>query len=310
MTTGGFVPERARGATPAGRGSLLAALDLESIETGMFRGRTGRPMAPTYGGEVACQALLAAGTTVAAERHPHSLHAYFLRRGDPTCPVLYQVEQVHDGGSSSARSVVALQHGAPILVLNASFHVPEIGLAHQEPGLDVPLPEQLPPAAATVAGSDAEQRDWFASISARFPLELRFHDELPRSATSGGELVPPRQRFWLRACEPLPDDPLRQACALTYASDLFLLSSAPPPHGLTVGRHGRQYASLDHSIWFHAPFRADTWLHMTQESPWAGGARALYRGQVHDRTGRLVASVAHEGLVRVREHPRSGGCGM
>jgi acyl-CoA thioesterase-2 len=279
---------------PAG---LQQILDLERIEDLVFRGRS-RPVAETrvFGGEVAGQALIAAARTVVPERTVHSLHAYFMRPGDPGRPILYQVDPIRDGRSFTTRRVVGIQHGEPIFTLSASFQVTEPGVHHQVPELAVPDPDALPTTAELMERAGEQSVAWFAHFNRRFPLELRFPEEPPAVASVRGEARPPRQVVWVRATERLPDDPALHACAATYVSDLMLL-----PHKLLFGTSGLQMASLDHAVWFHAPFRADDWLCYEQESPWAGGARALCRGSLFDRAGTLVATVMQEGLIRVRE---------
>lgn len=296
------VPEGSGDASAVADGiiSLQQILDLEQIELRVFRGRT-RPtdMTRVFGGEVAGQALVAAGRTVPAERRVHSLHAYFLRPGDPKTPILYEVDALRDGRSFTTRRVVAIQHGEPIFNLSASFHIAEPGVAHQVPALVAPDPETLPPGEQALDATDDRTREWFAQVRARFPVEVRFPDEPPRLATGRGERPPPRQRVWLRAGRLPPDDPLLHQCAVTYLSDLFLLASALPPHGTLIDDAGVQMASLDHAVWFHAKFRADDWLLYDQEGTWAGGGRALCQGRVFDRDGGLVASVMQEGLIRL-----------
>ena len=247
---------------------------------------------------------MAAGRTVSADRAVHSLHAYFLRPGDPGAPILYTVDPIRDGRSFSTRRVVGVQHGEPVFQLSASFHVAEDGVAHQVPRLDSPSPEELPPAEESLRGVDERSRRWFARISEAFPLELRFPEELPRFATVRGERRPPRQRVWVRSAQPLSDDPLVHVCAATYASDLFLLAASLPPHGVVIDDPGVLVASLDHAVWFHAPFRADDWLFYDQEGTWAGNARALCRGSFFDRNGTLVASVVQEGVIRTGAAPQ------
>jgi acyl-CoA thioesterase-2 len=292
----------------SGRGSagLLQLLDLERIDDLYFRGRS-LPTASTrvFGGEVAAQSLVAAGRTVPGERQVHSLHTYFLRPGDPAIPTLYRVDPIRDGGSFTTRRVVAIQRGEPIFHLSASFQTPESGPSHQIPTLVAPDPDALPPSSTTMAASGDATRDWFAGVSGWFPFEMLFPEDLPRMATVRGDAAPPRQRFWLRAAEALPDDPLVHVCAMTYASDMLLLSSALPPHRLLIGQPGLQFASLDHAIWFHAPFRTDDWLFCEQEGFWAGGARALCRGTLFDRNGVLVATIMQEGLIRLRDGNQS-----
>ena len=287
---------------------LQDILDLEQIAVDVFRGRS-RPTAATrtFGGEVASQALVAAGRTAPADRPVHSLHAYFLRPGDPGEPILYTVDAIRDGRTFTTRRVVAVQRGEPIFHLSASFAVVEEGFAHQRPQLDAPDPDDLPTAVQTLEHADERSRTWLTRISEAFPLELRFPDELPRFATVRGERRDPHQRLWLRSAQRLDDEPLIHACAATYASDLLLLSSALPPHGVVIDDPGVLLASLDHAVWFHAPFRADEWLLYDQEGTWAGGSRALCRGRFFDRHGTLVASVVQEGLVRVTPRPGPSG---
>jgi acyl-CoA thioesterase II len=287
--------------SPPTHGMLREILDLERLDAYLFRGRS-RSAAPmrVFGGEVAAQALVAAGRTVPPQRRVHSLHGYFLRPGDSTAPILYHVDAIRDGGTFTTRRTVAVQNGEPVFHLSASFQTPEEGFAHQVPRCDAPPPEDLPPAEVTMADADETSRAWFAFMRANFPVELRFVGELPRIATMRGEARPPAQRFWFRSAERLPDDPLLHGCAVTYASDLMLLGSALPPHRTFIGDADLQFASLDHAVWLHAPFHADEWLFYDQEGTWAGNGRGLCRGSVFDRSGRLVASVAQEGLIRVR----------
>ena len=284
---------------PAG---LEQILDLERIEDFVFRGRS-RPVAETrvFGGEVAGQALIAAARTVVPDRTVHSLHAYFLRPGDPGRPILYQVDPIRDGSSFTTRRVVGIQRGAAIFTLSASFQVTEPGVHHQVPVLTAADPDELPPPSTLLERAGERSVAWFAEFSRRFPLEVRFPEEPPAVGTVRGEVRPPRQVVWVRSTEKLPDDPALHACAATYVSDLLLLSTALLPHQLMFGDPRLQMASLDHAVWFHAPFRADDWLCYQQESPWAGNARALCRGSLLDRGGTLVATVMQEGLIRLRE---------
>jgi acyl-CoA thioesterase-2 len=280
--------------------TLEQILDLEEIDTRVFRGRSRKTdVARIFGGEVAGQALVAAGRTVPQDRRVHSLHAYFLRPGDPGAPILYQVDTIRDGRSFTTRRVVGTQRGEAVFHLSASFHIAEKGVSHQVPQLVAPAPEELPSAEESLANADERTLAWFARIRDRLPLDWRFPEELPRLASVRGELRPPRQRVWVRSAQPLSDDPLVHVCGATYASDMFLLSSALPPHGVVIDDPGSQVASLDHAVWFHAPFRADDWLLYEQEGTWAGGARALCRGSLFDRHGTLVASVVQEGLIRL-----------
>jgi acyl-CoA thioesterase-2 len=274
-------------------------LELGRLDAGLFRGVGGGTASyRAFGGHVAAQALTAAGRTVPGGRTAHSLHAYFLRPGDACAPIEHRVDDVRDGGSFSTRRVAATQGGAVILTLTASFQVPEAGVSHQVPVLDAPPPEELPVGAGPLTGGDPRAQRWYADLAGRHPVEIRFHGAPTRIALTRGERIPPRQRFWIRVTGALPDDPLLHCGSLAYVSDLLLLSSSLGPHRLATSARSLQFASLDHAVWFHAPFRADDWLFYDQESEWAGAGRALCRGRIFDRRGTLVASVMQEGLVR------------
>jgi acyl-CoA thioesterase-2 len=288
---------------------LASVLDLERLDDRHFRGHSD-PISPTrvFGGQVAAQSLVAAGRSLPEARPVHSLHAYFLRPGDPRVPISYEVDPIRDGRSFSTRRVVATQGGEAVFHLSASFHEPEEGLVHQVPMTSVTAAEALPPADETMAAADEATRAWWSVVREIFPLELRFVDEPVRARVLRGERPPPRQRIYLRSSQPLGDDPLVHVCALTYASDVFLLSTALPPHGLVMGGPTNvQGASLDHAMWFHAPFRADEWLLYEMESTWAGDGRALCRGHLFDQAGRLVATVMQEGLLRRPPSAREDG---
>jgi acyl-CoA thioesterase-2 len=264
--------------------SLIDLLDLEEIEANIFRGRSPSDWRQrVFGGQVAGQALVAAGRTVPADRPVHSLHAYFIRPGDPSVPIVYMVDRVRDGRSFTTRRVSAIQHGKTIFTLSASFHHPEPGVQHA-----VAMPAAPPPDTVT-----QPEDDFFTAN----PFDLRFvgpprDDPGQRVAGTGHNLV------WLRANGELPDDPLLHVCLMTYASDLTLLDSVLRRHGLSWVDGQTSGASLDHAMWFHRPFRADRWLLYDQESPIAAGARGLARGQVFTEEGDLVVSVVQEGLVR------------
>ena len=280
--------------------SLEQILDLEKIEVWTYRGFSFHPGSTrAFGGLVAGQALVAAGRTVPDDRRVHSLHAYFLRPGDTAAPILYTVEPVRDGRSFTTRRVLAVQHGETIFSLSASFQVPEDGPAYQEPVLDAPGPGESAAAGPVTSAAQA----WYDEFLRRFPVEVRFPEaDGPAWLTiMRGEQGPPRQRFWVRSRQPLPDDPLVHVCAVAYASDMSLLDSVLLAHGLTWGAEGLAAASLDHAMWFHGPFRADDWLLYAQESPAASGARGLAQGRIFRRDGRLIASVVQEGLIRVAE---------
>ncbi|CCG03731.1 acyl-CoA thioesterase [Blastococcus saxobsidens] len=291
-------PPRRPGVAPAG---LTGLLRLTPVEEGVFRaGPRSTVTGHAFGGAVAAQALLAAGHTVPAERAVHSIHGHFLRPGDITAPTDFRVTPVRDGGSYTLRSVVAEQHGAAVFALTASFQAPEEGWRHQLPELDAPAPEDLPPLEEAADATDGPVRQWLSRLAERHGFEFRFAGELPRVAAARDERAHPRQRFWLRSREPLADEPLAHSCAVTYASDMLLLSTALAPHATVVGAPGVAAASLDHAVWFHEPARVDQWLFYDQESSWAGGGRTLCRGRIFDRSGRLVATVVQEGMVRRR----------
>lgn len=278
--------------------SLSSILDLEPLEGNRFRGRSPRiGWQRVFGGQVIGQALLAACRTVEG-RLPHSLHAYFLLPGDPEIPIDYAVETLRDGRSFSTRRVLALQQDKAIFAMSASFQVDEPGYDHQMPMPDVPMPEELPDR-ETMRRTVLPQLP--AVVRAYYererPIEIR-PVELKRYLS--GDPMEPRFNVWIRATKTLPDDPAIHRGVLAYASDLMLLDSSLIAHGTTVFDSNIQGASLDHALWFHRPFRADDWLLYAQDSPSTSGARGFSRGLVFDRGGRLVASVAQEGLIRPR----------
>jgi acyl-CoA thioesterase-2 len=277
--------------------ALVRLLDLEQIELDIFRGFTPETerRIRVFGGQVAGQALVAAGRTVPADRPVHSLHAYFIRPGDPAAPLIYLVERVRDGRSFTTRRVSAVQHGKTVFTLSASFHHPEPGLEHALPMPDVPGPEGLEPTAD-------RYRRYFGPEAADFfrdgPIEIRHAGPLTFEAEADPALRTTRNRVWLRADGDLPDDPLLHVCLMTYASDMTLLDSVLLANGLSFADGSTTGASLDHAMWFHRPFRADRWLLYAQESPSASGARGLARGEVYTEDGTLVVSVVQEGLIR------------
>lgn len=276
---------------------LLDLLDLEQIELDIFRGRSPQDRVQrVFGGQVAGQALVAAGRTVPADRPVHSLHAYFIRPGDPTVPIIYQVDRVRDGRSFTTRRVSAIQHGKVIFTLSASFHRAEPGPAHQRPMPDVPPPESLETYEERLAKVFGQPADSFAR-----PVDLRFVGPLTWEAGNDPALRVTRNTVWLRFDGDLPDDPLLHVCLMTYASDMTLLDTVLLAHGLSWTDGRTSGASLDHAMWFHRPFRADSWLLYAQETPVAAGARGLARGEVFTRDGELVVSVVQEGLIRVAE---------
>ncbi len=280
---------------------LVDMLALEQVDTDVFRGRSRFPPSQRiFGGEVVAQSLAAAGRTVPPDRLVHSLHGYFLRPGSAALPVDYRVEPIRDGGSFTTRRVTAQQQGRATFTLFASFGVTASGFAHQVAQVAPPPPDDLPGPEQAIVGTDGSVRQWFDTTTTRHPFELRFDGELPQVATARGEQVAPRQRFWLRSREPLPDEQWVQSCAAAYASDMLLLTSAVAPHRTMLGDPDLLFASLDHSIWFHGRFRVDDWLYYDQHGTWADGGRALVEGRMFDRTGRLVVSVVQEALLRLR----------
>ena len=276
---------------------LVDLLDLEQIEVNIFRGRSpDERRQRVFGGQVAGQALVAAGRTVPAERPVHSLHAYFLRPGDPTVPIVYTVDRLRDGRSFTTRRVVAIQRGEPIFNLSASFHQDEPGVDHQDRMPEVPDPTTLLTLRERLGERSDEPGRW---VTRERPIDLRYVGDPPFIAAAGGASRAPRSQVWMRADGKLPDDPLLHVCAVTYASDYTLLDSILLAHGMSWETHVVSGASLDHAMWFHRPFRADEWLLYDQESPAAAGARGLARGQIYAADGRLVVSVVQEGLLRV-----------
>ena len=274
---------------------LVDLLDLEPIEINIFRGVSpNEDRQRVFGGQVAAQSLMAAGRTVDVGR-PHSLHAYFLRPGDPTAPILYEVDRIRDGRSFSTRLVVAIQHGRAIFNLSASFHVDEPGLSHQFPMPEVPPPEDLDSLVTRLEPYREIFEDWF---DRPHPIDQRHIGELPFSKGAGRE---PVQRLWIRADGTLPDDPLLHACIATYASDMSLFDTILAPHNVNWDDTNFMGASLDHCMWFHRPFPADQWLLYDMDSPSAYGARGLARGLLFTRGGELVVSIAQEGLMRVSQ---------
>jgi acyl-CoA thioesterase-2 len=278
---------------------LLDLLDLEQIEMNIFRGRSPEERQQrVFGGQVAGQALVAAGRTVPSDRHVHSLHAYFIRPGDPSVPLVYTVDRVRDGRSFTTRRVSAVQHGKVIFTLSASFQVIEDGLSHQAPMPEVPGPETLPTFRERMEGIFGPQdNDFFR----RRPVDLRHVTPLTWEAARDPSLSGPESKVWLRVDGELPDDPLLHVCLMTYASDMTLLDTVLLNHARAWGDKKTMGASLDHAMWFHRPFRADEWLLYAQDTPNASGARGLARGQVFTREGELVVSVVQEGLIRTTE---------
>ncbi len=272
---------------------LVELLDLERIEVNTFRGK--HPVEErerTFGGQVAAQALMAAGRTV--ERgNVHSLHSYFLRSGDPSTPILYEVDRIRDGKSFTTRRVVAIQHGRAIYNMQASFHVHEVSIEHQIEMPDVPGPETIAPMVERVQHDFGDVNEWFKR---QHPIDQRFIGELPWSPQRDKE---PRQRLWIRADGTLPDDPLLHACVVTYASDMSLFDAILAPHSIRWDSKPFMGASLDHCMWFHRTPHADEWLLYDTDSPIAHAGRGLARGFLFNEVGQLMVSMVQEGLTRI-----------
>jgi acyl-CoA thioesterase-2 len=274
---------------------LVSQLDLETIETNLFRGvtpNTGQPR--VFGGQVIAQALAAAARTVEA-RPCHSLHGYFLRPGDPTLPIIYNVDRIRDGKSFTTRRVVAIQKGQAIFNMSASFQVIEQGLSHQASMPDVPGPEDCVGDQEMFSGSSVDE--WPAEMQrmmAMRPIEIRRVE--PYSFVNPVKR-PPFQHVWFRARGPVGDDPVLHQCLLAYASDMGILSTSTLPHGKSFMK-GLMTASLDHAMWFHRPINMEEWILFAQDSPAAAGARGFNRGTLFTQAGELIASVAQEGLMR------------
>jgi acyl-CoA thioesterase-2 len=280
---------------------LIEVLNLEPLELNLFRGHSPQTRwQRVFGGQVIGQALVAACRTVEdlTSRPPHSLHAYFLLGGDPKVPIIYEVDRIRDGKSFTTRNVKAIQYGHAIFSMSVSFHVHEEGLSHQFTMPDVPKPDALPDEA------ELKERIWpkMPEPVRRYyererPIELRpveYGRYLGETNESG------RFHVWIRATGRLPDEPAIHQCVLAYASDMMLLDAAMIPHGLSVFSENIMAASLDHALWFHRPFRADEWLLYAQDSPNLSDSRGFSRGLIFQSDGTLIASVAQEGLLRVR----------
>jgi len=279
-------------------GELIDLLSLERIEENLFRGQS-RDIGTrfVFGGQVLGQALSAAQRTVDSERSVHSLHAYFLRAGDVEAPIVYDVDRARDGKSFSVRRVVAIQHGQPIFNFSASFQIHEDGVEHQMHMPDVPKPEDLQPQ-ATIAPEELAKlpvklQRWLARRGA---FEFRYVH--PRNELHP-EKRPPYQQIWFKLIDKAPDDATMHRAMLAYASDFHLIGTATLPHGISYLQNNVQMASLDHALWFHRPFRVDEWLLYSCDSPTAQGARGLTRGMIYSRDGRLIASTAQEGMIRI-----------
>ena len=282
--------------------SLVGLLRLEKLEENLYRGESiDIARRRVFGGQVLGQALAAATATVVPERSVHSLHAYFLRAGDPEIPIVYEVDRARNGRSFTTRRVVAIQHGRPILNMAASFQVTEQGLTHQDPMPDVPAPEALQPMHLSLELCDRLPDKVERLLNHQRPFDFRRVEPV--------QLIDPakrpgKQAIWLRTIEALPDDEPLHRAMLAYVSDYNLLPTAALPHGVSLVHDNLQMASLDHAIWFHQPMRLDEWLLYVIDSPSAGGARGFTRGSIFARDGRLVASTAQEGLMRLWEAPK------
>jgi acyl-CoA thioesterase-2 len=278
--------------------ALSTLLDVETLDTDLYRGaRKGGGRGRVFGGQVIAQALMAASKSTDVDRIPHSLHAYFMRPGSEDFPVVYRVVRDYDGGSFSTRRVIAQQQGVPILNMAASFHKLEPGLSHQDPMPQMPDPESLPSEYSlrqkAIDLVPEKYREFFLT-----PRPIEFRSAEPMGWLKG-EKLPPVQNAWFRALAPIGDDPQLHRAILAYATDMQLLGTCARPHGLSWMRGELMTASLDHAVWLHDEFRADEWLLYSTDSPWAGRGRGMNRGKIFTRDGRLVASVAQEGLIRV-----------
>ncbi|WP_410653393.1 acyl-CoA thioesterase II [Amycolatopsis sp. cmx-4-54] len=272
---------------------LVALLDLEKIEENIFRGVSpAHSPVRVFGGQVAGQALVAAGRTVPEERKVHSLHAYFIRGGDPSVPIVYEVDRIRDGRSFTTRRVVGIQHGKAIFSLSASFQKDEGGIEHSETMPDVPDPESLPTLQERAEGY------FMGHLDRPRPIDLRYVNEPPWVTRKSGDR-PARNQVWMRADGKLPDQQLLHVCVLTYASDMTLLDSVLARHGVYWDLDKVLGASLDHALWFHRPFRADEWFLYDSASPTASGARGLATGRFFAADGTHIATVVQEGLLRV-----------
>ena len=279
---------------------LLGVLDLEEIDFNIFRGRNETTrFHRLFGGQVAAQSLVAAGRTVQG-LPAHSLHAYFLRPGDPEVPIIFTVDRIRDGRSFVTRRVVAQQRGKAIFNMSASFHQPEESYDHQDAMPEAPEPESLPTWVERMEKVwDQLPEEMRRVAPSPRPIDVR-HSEAPTYLGGTGGQGP--NLVWMKTNAPLPDDPMLHQCVLTYATDISLLDNVVRPHGRLGSRGPMMIASLDHAVWFHRPLRVDDWLLYTQHSPAAAGARGFARGVLYTRDGTLVASVAQEGLMRpVRE---------
>jgi len=280
---------------------LIQLLDLEEIDVNLFKGVSpNEGWQRVYGGQVIGQALMAASRTVPdPNRVAHSLHGYFLRPGDTTCPIIYQVDQIRDGRSFTTRRVKAIQKGQAIFSMSVSFHVIEVGLTHQISSPEAPGPESCVSEETLLDAYIAAVPEAEDAVTRRArPIELRFANPVDELAPKP---MPPEQIVWIRAVDVMPEDPRLHQALMAYASDMTLIDTSYRPHAINWRQDNFQVASLDHAMWFHRPFRADAWLLYHQDSPFSGGARGFSRGTFYDADGQLVASCAQEGLIRLHQ---------
>ena len=278
---------------------LLAILDLEALEPNLFRGQSPNVgWQRIFGGQVIAQALVAATRTV-EDRHIHSLHCYFLRPGDPSAPILYEVDAIRDGKSFTTRRVVASQKDRPIFSLSASFQIPEEGYDHQIDMPEIPAPEDLP-----------SEEDFIEKYQEIAPKHITDYWSRPRPIEVrpvtvehyfSSKKLEPVQHIWMRTKSPIPEDHLTSSAVLAYLSDMTLLDTSLYAHGTSIFNKQLQVASLDHAIWFHRKADLSNWILFTQDSPSASGAKGFTRGSLYNRSGQLIASVAQEGLIRHRK---------
>ena len=283
---------------------LLSILDLEELEHNLYRGRSPKESwQRVFGGQTIAQALVAAQRTVNPDRRVHSLHGYFMLPGDTAAPVVYQVDRIRDGGSFTTRRVLAIQHGQAIFTLEASFQVAEEGLDHQ-----IPMPPGVPDPDTLMAPAEI-LRDHYDAVPE--PLRRYWERERPLDMRpvilehyTSREKLPPVQHVWIRTTGPVPADPSLRSAVLAYLSDMTLLDTSTFAHGRALFDRDIQAASLDHAMWFHREDPLDGWLLYTQDSPSTQGARGFTRGALYSRGGTLIASVAQEGLIRLRRPPK------
>ena len=277
---------------------LLKVLALERLEDRLFRGISHpTPWGRVFGGQVLAQALLASALTVPEDRSVHSLHGYFILGGDVTKPIVYDVDRLREGRSFTTRRCVAIQKGEAIFNSATSYHIPEAGESHQIEMPDVPGPEGLPTSVKLAERYREASPGMFERLSRELPIEVRPVDDYNLLQP---EAYPPQYRVWIRVNGAMPDDPKLHQAVLAYASDYHLLTTAVVPHLQQIRYQDLMLTSLDHAMWFHGEVRMDEWQLFAIDSPWAGGARGFTRGSVFREDGRLVASVAQEGLMRRR----------